>query len=133
MEGTNRLLIEKNSFESNGWGMKIQASCMDNHIILNNFIGNTFDVSTNGTLVLNTFNKNYWDKYEGYDLNRDKIGDVVFHPLSLFSVIVENNNSVMLLYQSFFTTLLDKSEKMIPSLTPVDFVDEQPLMKALPL
>lgn len=133
MEGTNRIMVKRNMFRSNGWGMKIQASCMDNTIEQNNFIANTFDVGTNGSLVLNTFNKNYWDKYEGYDLNKDNIGDVPYHPLSLFSVVVEKNPPAMLLYKSFMTSLLDKSEKIIPSLTPEFFVDKQPLMHSLPL
>jgi nitrous oxidase accessory protein len=46
------------------------------HIV--NFLGNTFDVSTNGSLVLNEFNGNYWDKYDGYDLDKNKIGDVPY-------------------------------------------------------
>jgi nitrous oxidase accessory protein len=133
MEGTSRILAEKNSFEANGWGMKIQASCMDNEIRANNFIGNTFDVSTNGSTVLNTFNGNYWDKYNGYDLNRDKTGDVPYHPLSVFSVIVEQTPPAMLLFRSFMVDLLDKSEKISPSLTPDNFVDNQPLMHSLPL
>lgn len=133
MEGTNRLKVEKNVFESNGWGMKIQASCMENEVVTNNFIANTFDISTNGSLVLNTFNGNYWDKYDGYDLDRNQIGDVPYHPLSLFSVIVENNPPAMLLFRSFMVTLLDKSEKMIPSLTPDNFIDNTPLMHSLDL
>lgn len=133
MEGTNRIKVEKNVFESNGWGMKIQASCMDNEITKNNFIGNTFDVSTNGSLVLNTFNSNYWDKYEGYDLNKDKVGDVPYHPLSIFSIIVEKNPPAMLLFRSFMVTLLDKSEKIMPSLTPNNFIDNTPLMHSLAL
>lgn len=133
MEGTNRIVLESNVFESNGWGMKMQASCMDNIVKGNNFVGNTFDVSTNGTLVLNVFSKNYWDKYEGYDLNRDGIGDVPFHPLSLFSVIAENNPSVMILFRSFIMTLLDRSEKVMPTLTPDNFRDSEPLMHSLPL
>lgn len=133
MEGSNRISIKNNTFGSNGWGMKIQASCMDNAIEANNFTQNTFDVSTNGSLVLNTFAGNYWDKYEGYDLNKDKTGDVPYHPLSLFSVIVEKNPPAMLLYLSFMVTLLDKSEKILPSLTPDNFVDNQPLMRPLPL
>lgn len=133
MEGTSRIKVEKNVFESNGWGMKIQASCMDNEIVSNNFVGNTFDISTNGSLVLNTFNGNYWDKYEGYDLDKNKIGDVPYHPLSLFSVIVENNPPAMLLFRSFMVTLLDKSEKIIPSLTPDNFIDNTPLMHSLKL
>lgn len=133
MEGTSRIKVEKNVFSSNGWGMKIQASCMDNEIVHNNFLKNTFDISTNGSLVLNTFNSNYWDKYEGYDLNRDGLGDVPYHPLSLFAVLTESNPSTMLLYRSFMITLLDKSEKVLPSITPDNFVDHTPLMKSLPL
>lgn len=133
MEGTNRILIEKNIFEANGWAMKIQASCMDNEIVNNNFIGNTFDMGTNGSLVLNKFNTNYWDKYEGYDLNKDGVGDVPYHPLSLFAVLVENNPAAMLLFRSFMITLLDKSEKVLPSITPDNFIDNSPLMYSLPL
>jgi len=133
MDGTNRMKVEKNEFKSNGWGMKIQANCMDNAINNNNFIGNTFDVSTNGTLTLNTFNNNYWDKYEGYDLDKNKMGDIPYHPLSLYAVIVEANPPAMLLYRSFMVTLLDKSEKIIPSLTPDNFVDHEPLMHSLKL
>lgn len=133
MDGTNRMKVEKNIFQANGWGMKIQANCMDNTIQHNNFIGNTFDVSTNGNLVLNTFNENYWDKYEGYDLDKNNIGDVPYHPLSLYAVIIENNPPAMLLYRSFMVTLLDKSEKVMPSLTPENFIDLKPLMRSLQL
>lgn len=133
MEGTNRILIEKNVFQANGWAMKIQASCMDNEIVNNNFIANTFDMGTNGSLVLNKFNTNYWDKYEGYDLNKDGVGDVPYHPLSLFAVLVEKNPAAMLLFRSFMITLLDKSEKVLPSITPDNFVDNSPLMHSLPL
>jgi nitrous oxidase accessory protein len=58
---------------------------------------------------------------------------VPFHPLSLFSVITENNPSAMLLFRSFMITLLDKSEKVLPSITPDNFVDKTPLMHSLPL
>lgn len=133
MEGTSRVALSKNIFRDNGWGMKIQASCMENEISFNNFIANTFDISTNGSLVLNHFNNNYWDKYEGYDLNKDGIGDVPFHPLSLFAVLTENNPSAMLLFRSFMITLLDKSEKILPSITPDNFVDQTPEMKSLVL
>lgn len=133
MEGTSRVKVEKNVFLANGWGMKVQASCMDNEVVNNNYLKNTFDISTNGSLVLNTFDSNYWDKYEGYDLNKDSVGDVPYHPLSLFAVLTESNPSTMLLYRSFMISLLDKSEKVLPSITPDNFVDNTPLMKALPL
>ena len=133
MEGANRIQLQKNVFESNGWAMKIQASCMDVAVFNNNFKNNTFDVGTNGSLVLNTFNNNYWDKYEGYDLNKDKLGDVPFRPVSLFAMIIEQNPPAMILFRSLMTSLLDKTEKILPSLTPEDLKDEHPLMKPLPL
>lgn len=133
LEGASRILMEKNVFQNNGWGLKIQASCMEIKLQQNNFIGNTFDVGTNGSLVLNKFNNNYWDKYEGYDLNKDKIGDVPYRPVSMYSIIVEKNPPAMMLFRSFITALMDKSEKVIPSITPENLKDEQPLMKPLPL
>ncbi len=133
MEGTSRIEMNNNVFERNGWGMKVQASCMDITVTANNFIGNTFDIGTNGSLVLNTFNGNYWDKYDGYDLNKDQKGDVPYRPVSMYSVIVEKNPPAMMLFRSFITTLLDKTEKVLPSLTPENFKDIAPLMKPLRL
>ncbi len=129
MDSATKIDFYQNDFENNGWALKINSNCMENRISSNNFINNTFDVSTSGSAMMNDFKKNYWDKYEGYDLNKDKIGDIPFHPLSLYSVLVQNNPSVMLLFRTFFVDLLDKTEKIIPSLTPENFVDEQPLMK----
>ncbi len=132
-EGANRIVMRRNLFKDNGWAFKIQASCSDVELDHNNFLGNSFDVGTNGSLVLNRFNNNYWDKYEGYDLNRDRIGDVPYRPVSMYSMIVEKNPPVMILFHSLIVTLMDKSEKVIPSLTPENLVDEHPLMKPLPL
>ncbi|MFM2359729.1 MAG: hypothetical protein RLY16_1722 [Bacteroidota bacterium] len=131
LEGASRILMQRNAFRNNGWGLKIQASCMDITLEHNNFLGNTFDVGTNGSLVLNHFNKNYWDKYEGYDLNRDQIGDVPYRPVSLYSMIIETNPPAMMLFRSLITTLMDKTEKIIPSITPENLKDNAPLMKPL--
>ena len=133
MEGTNRINAQMNLFTGNGWALRIQASCDNNSIHHNNFLGNTFDVATNGTMMLNQFYKNYWDRYEGYDLNKDRIGDVAFHPVSLYSMVIEQNSNALLLLRSFIISLFDRAEKAIPSLTPEHLKDEKPLMKALPL
>ena len=133
MEGVSRAEILKNKFLNNGWAMKIQASCMDVHVTQNNFENNSFDVGTNGNLVLNEFKNNYWDKYEGYDLNKDKIGDIPYRPVSMYAMIIENNPPAMILFRSLITTLLDKTEKIIPSLTPENLVDNDPMMKPIRL
>lgn len=129
MEGSSRMEIEQNAFNNNGWAIKIQASCDDNNVHHNNFNGNSFDVATNGTMMLNKFYNNYWDKYEGYDINKDGTGDVPYHPVSMYAMIVEQNPTTLILMRSFVVSLLDKAEKAIPSLTPVDLVDDRPVMK----
>ena len=133
MEGSSRIELQRNEFTNNGWAIKIQASCDDNNIEQNNFKGNTFDIGTNGSLVLNKFNENYWDKYEGYDLDKNKIGDVPYHPVSLYSMIIDSNPSALMLFRSLIVSLLDKSEKIIPTVTPENLKDDHPLMQPLSL
>ncbi|MEQ1744679.1 MAG: nitrous oxide reductase family maturation protein NosD [Saprospiraceae bacterium] len=129
MEGCTRSVLERNEFRQNGWALKVQASCDGNTFRNNNFFANTFDLSTNNQLVLNTFEKNYWDKYEGYDLNRDQIGDVPYRPVSLFAMVSDQMPYAMMFWRSFTVLLLDRAEKVIPSLSPDNLRDIAPLMK----
>jgi len=129
MEGASRIEMYRNQFLNNGWGLKIQASCMDIVLERNNFIGNSFDVGTNGSLVLNRFENNYWDKYEGYDLKKDGIGDIPYRPVSMYSMIIEKNPIATILFRSLIADLMDRSERLIPSLTPENLKDNHPLMK----
>lgn len=131
MEGSNRIQMINNTFKGNGWAAKIQANCIDNYLKDNNFFQNTFDIATNGSLALNTFENNYWDKYEGYDLNKDGIGDIPFRPVSLFSMLVERQPSIMLLFRSFIVNIFDRTEKLLPSLTPEGIQDIKPRMKSV--
>lgn len=132
-ESSNRSTIINNDFQKNGWAIQIQASCSDVKVNHNNFIGNTFDVATNGSLVMNTFDGNYWDKYSGYDLNRDGIGDIPHRPVTFYSVIIERNPGALMLFRSFFVALMDKAENAFPNLTPENLKDNQPYMRKLKL
>lgn len=129
LEGSSRIEIANNIFKANGWAIKVQASCDDNTFHHNNFLANSFDVATNGTMALNKFYNNYWDKYEGYDINRDGIGEVPYHPVSMYAMVVEQNPTTLILMRSFMVSLLDKAEKAIPSLTPENLVDKKPMIK----
>ncbi len=129
MEGTSRTTVLHNQFNENGWAVRVQASCDDNHFVENNFTANTFDIATNGTMSLNSFSKNYWDKYEGYDLNHDGVGDIPFRPVSLFASIIEQMPHGLMLLRSFMVNLMERAEKIFPSLTPEDLMDNQPSMR----
>lgn len=129
MEGSNRLMVRENIFDKNGWALRIQASCDGNVVERNNFTGNSFDIATNGSLVLNRFDDNYWDKYEGYDLDRNNVGDVPYRPVSIYSLITERNPTALMLFRSFMVSLLDRSEKVLPGLTPENLKDDHPRMR----
>ncbi|MFM9841233.1 MAG: nitrous oxide reductase family maturation protein NosD [Cyclobacteriaceae bacterium] len=129
MEGSSRCHFTRNVFSGNGWAIKMQANCDENVYSKNSFLSNTFDMATNGSLVLNTVDANYWDKYEGYDLDKDKVGDVPYHPVSLYSMVVEKMPSAVMLWRSFLVYMLDRTEKVIPSVTPENLKDIHPAMR----
>jgi len=130
-EACNRIEVNKNNFIENGWAIKLMANSMDNIFKNNNFIENTFDISTNSTHNYNSFKNNFWSKYDGYDLNKDNIGDVPYRPVKLFSFIVVNNPPALILLRSFFIDILDFAEKIIPTITPSDLIDSEPLMNKI--
>lgn len=129
MESTTNISVKYNQFTENGWAVKVMASCSNSDFQKNNFIGNSFDVATNGTMMLSIFKQNYWDKYEGYDLNRNGIGDVPYYPVSVYAVITERIPTAMILYRSFLTNIMDQVEKVMPSIIPDQLKDDEPKMK----
>lgn len=129
IDGANRLVAEHNDFVDNGWALKLDGSTQDGRFTANDFTGNTFDVGTTGRVLTTTINGNYWDHYEGYDLNRDGVGDVPFRPVRLFSVIVWQNEPALILLRSAFVNLVDAGERVIPALTPAAFADSAPRMR----
>ncbi|MGE0772306.1 MAG: nitrous oxide reductase family maturation protein NosD [Cyclobacteriaceae bacterium] len=130
MEGCSRSQFQGNEFRENGWAIKLQASCDDNLFERNNFIGNSFDMGTNGSLALNTLKDNHWDKYPGYDLDHNGVGDIPFHPVTLYSKIVETMPTSVMLWRSFLVFLLDRAERVMPVMTPENVKDDFPKMTA---
>jgi nitrous oxidase accessory protein len=130
-EGSNRIVVEENEFSSNGYAVRIMANSMDNSFHRNNFIGNSFDVVTNSRQSFNTFDANYWSEYDGYDLDRDGLGDVPHHPVRLFSLLVEKSPPSIVLLSSLFVSLVDTAERVMPVFTPETLVDGNPLMSVV--
>ncbi|MGV3539085.1 MAG: nitrous oxide reductase family maturation protein NosD [Rufibacter sp.] len=131
MESSSRLEVQKNLFDRNGWAIRLLSSCTEDVFKQNNFIGNSFDVSTNGNSTENKFENNYWDKYSGYDLNKDRVGDVPYRPVSLYSLLVEKVPSSVMFMRSFMVDLMDNVEKVLPSFIPDHLIDERPLMRRI--
>ena len=128
-EGGIRINILNNTFSENGWAAKILGNCTDDTVKYNNFIANTFDVSTNSSKNMNLFAENYWDRYSGYDLDKDKTGDVPYRPVSMFSMVIENTPESIFLLRSFVVSILDVAEKVAPVFIPETLIDEKPRME----
>jgi len=130
MEGSARNEVSGNTFEANGWAIRVLANAEGNTFAGNTFRQNSFDVTTNSSRNVSTFRGNYWDHYEGYDLDHDGYGDVPYHPVRLFSLLVAQNEPALILLRSVFVELLDAAERVMPVLTPRMLQDDRPLMEA---
>ncbi len=127
-EGTNRVEVSGNEFLTNGWGVEVMADAQGTVFHGNRFEGNSFDVTTNSASANSGFDGNYWDRYTGYDLDRDGFGDIPFPPVRLFALVVQQSEPALILMRSFFVSLLDAAERVAPVLTPQTMVDRRPLM-----
>ena len=129
VEGSNRITFKNNNFIKNGWAVRIRGACYANIFVGNNFMFNSLDLSYNTGINDNSFNKNYWSNYRGYDLNKDGIGDVPYRPVKLFSYVVNKSPETIILLRSLLTEIIDFSEKVTPLFTPKNLLDNSPLIK----
>lgn len=131
IDGCNRVTYSHNSFIGNGWAIRFTGGCYDNLFEYNSFINNAFDVSYNSSLNNNLFQTNYWSEYNGYDLNKDGIGDVPYRPVKLFSYIVNKVPEALVLLRSLFIDVVNFSENVSPVFTPENLMDRKPLMSSI--
>lgn len=129
VDGGQDLLVKRNEIRDCGWGIRLVSGSSNDTIVRNNFIGNTFDMATNKSYNGNVVEANYWDKYDGYDIDKNGIGDVPYRPLSLFSSLAEQNSNVLLFFRSFLMNLLEQTEKIIPTVTPDTYMDHSPRLR----
>ncbi|MCU0616565.1 MAG: nitrous oxide reductase family maturation protein NosD [Gemmatimonadaceae bacterium] len=129
LEGSNRNVVRDNRFEANGWGLRLLANAQDNQVEGNLFARNLFDVGTNSRSSYSTMRGNHWDRYRGYDLDRDGAGDVPYAPVRLFALVVERAPAALVLVRSLVAGALDLAERVAPVLTPATLIDPAPLMR----
>lgn len=128
-DGITNLKFVNNDFLNNGWGIKILGNTDYNKIIDNNFKNNVFDISTNTKSTTNEFFNNFWDHYQGYDLDNDQVGDVPHKTIHFFGYWIAVYPFLMVLYESPVVLFLQGIEKAFPIVTPIEFEDQHPRMK----
>lgn len=131
LEGTSRSEFRGNTFRGNGWALRVLGDCDSNTVTGNDFLENTFDVGTNATSNDNTISGNHWGRYRGLDLDRNGVGDDPYLPVPLSALLMERFGATVLLIDSFFFTILDEIENVLPVLAPESFKDARPVMRRM--
>ena len=111
---------------------------------LNDWTGNVFErnafkgnqtqisVAGGGTASRNVWKGNYWDDYEGFDLNRDGIGDTPYELYGYADRIWMDVPAARFLKGTPVMAVLDFLERLAPFSTPTMLVrDEAPVMSAI--
>ncbi|MBI5055659.1 MAG: nitrous oxide reductase family maturation protein NosD [Nitrospirae bacterium] len=104
----------------------------------NIFEGNIFkwniqDVTVSGTrgLAKGSWERNYWDKYEGFDSDRDGVGDTPYKYFIYADQLWVNNPALQFFRGAVVMTFMDFLERLAPFSEPeLALVDEKPLRHA---
>ncbi len=128
-----RNLIENNNILYNAEGMHFHAISLHNDIKNNNFVGNMENVvndSKKTQISQNVWDGNYWDDYEGFDRDKDGIGDTPYQAYSYADKMWLYNPSVKFFYGSPVIAIIDFLAKLAPFSEPVlQLSDNNPRMK----
>ncbi len=128
-----RNLIENNNILYNAEGMHFHAISLDNDIKNNNFVGNMENVvndSKKTKISQNVWDGNYWDDYEGFDRNKDGIGDTPYQAYAYADKMWLYNPSVKFFYGSPVIAIIDFLAKLAPFSEPVlQLSDNNPRIK----
>ncbi|HHO58980.1 MAG TPA: nitrous oxide reductase family maturation protein NosD [Thiotrichales bacterium] len=113
---------------------------------LNDWTGNVFErnafkgnqtqisVAGGGTASRNVWKGNYWDDYEGFDLDKDGVGDTPYELYSYADRIWMDVPTARFLQGTPVMAVLDFLERLAPFSTPAMLVrDEAPVMSATQL
>ncbi len=135
LEAENILNITRNLFTFNDVATYFYGEKGGHEIHENRFIDNFVDAmgSSPSTSRLNHWQGNYWDSYQGFDLNHDGIGDLP-HRVFLYSDRIWMERSMARFYRGTpALSLIDFVQRLIPSSEPdLMYADPAPLMAPPP-
>ncbi len=124
--------ISNNNILYNTEALHFHSICENNEIKNNNFSGNIEDIISNtrgAKIYLNTWDNNYWDNYQGFDSNKDNIGD---NPHKIFQYADKlwlQYPELKYFYGSPIISMLNFLAKLAPFTEPIFLLeDKTPIM-----
>jgi len=120
--------VSRNIIKNNSIGAHVWAGSFDNIVFKNAFINNQYQTKYVGARD-EQWAGNYWSNYLGWDLDKDKIGDVPFVGNGIVERLVWTYPVLRVLLNSPAVQTLRMSESQFPILRSPSIIDQKPLMK----
>ena len=121
LDPSNRMIAEKNTFAYNVLGLYFYGE-KGGHIIRNNHFENNFtDVLGSASMTVrdNVWSGNYWDKYQGFDDNKDGIGDKPYNVYLYSERVWADRPKLKFFRGSPVMEMLDISYRLAPFSKPL--------------
>ncbi|MFK5937100.1 MAG: nitrous oxide reductase family maturation protein NosD [Sulfurimonas sp.] len=130
MQGMKRYIVA-NEIAYNSEAIHFHASIKDNTITHNKIFANIEDIVKDvdsGFYPSNIVEYNYWDRYTGFDNNKDNIGDTPHQVYQYSDQLWQYNNKVKFYYGSPIMSLLNFLSRLAPFIEPkLIFEDKKPI------
>ncbi|OCS23186.1 nitrous oxide reductase family maturation protein NosD, partial [Campylobacter fetus] len=125
--------FENNKILYNTVGVQFHATQHKSIFLENDFIGN-MEVAINDTpgskIAKNEWNKNYFDDYEGFDRNKDGIGDLPYQNYTYLDSLWQYHPNLRFFYGSSVISILNFIARLAPFSSPELLItDENPRIK----
>jgi len=121
-------IIKNNHIVYNSEGIHFHSLSLHNTFTNNTFKGNIENVvndSYNTDVDKNTFDGNYWDDYEGFDKNKDGVGDGAYTFYAYADKVWLLNPNIRFFYGSPVISILNFLAKLAPFSEPVLLVNDK--------
>jgi len=131
-EDTKNFIIDNKIMYSTR-GLNFRGKSINNVIKANEILGNMDNImsdSHEGYSNKNEISGNYWDDYEGFDFNKDNIGDTSYKKYIYLDQLWVKNPELRFFYGSPIVSMLNFLLKVAPFMEPVFLVeDKKPIYK----
>ena len=131
-KGMKRYFVN-NDISYNKEAFHFHVSIKDNTIIHNNIVGNIDDIVKDIDGVFSSSNLveyNYWDRYVGFDRDKDGIGDTPHKNYQYADQLWHYNHKVKFFYASPIMSMMNFLANLAPFVEPnLLLVDKKPIFK----
>ena len=126
--------ITNNTISYNGEALHFHEAIKNNTITHNKIFGNIEDIvkDTKGVFASykdeNNIKYNYWDRYAGFDKNKNEIGDTPYIVYTYSDRLWHYNHKIKFFYASPAMSIIDFIAKIAPFIKPdILFEDNKPI------